>query len=119
MNKLLQTFAAHILLKTFEYYKVIFNFLVIVKVRTVYAGSISVQMLLPDRLPEVSSFKNLGRLCVQDCHSLKYLFCFITVRSFVQLKYLSVRKCKIMKEVLVIKEVGKEGRKKETTILFP
>jgi hypothetical protein len=55
-----------------------------------------------------SRFQNLRSLKVEGSGSLKYLLSSSTARVMEQLKYLSIKDCKVMEEVLLTEDLGEE-----------
>uniref|UniRef100_A0A2N9EFT6 AAA+ ATPase domain-containing protein n=1 Tax=Fagus sylvatica TaxID=28930 RepID=A0A2N9EFT6_FAGSY len=53
-------------------------------------------------------FQNLRSLKVEGSGSLKYLLSTSTARVMEQLKYLSIKDCKVMEEVLLTEDLGEE-----------
>ena len=53
-----------------------------------------------------SRFQNLLDLQVKGSNKIKYLLSFSSARSMVQLKYLRILKCEVMKEILVTENFG-------------
>ena len=63
------------------------------------------------------SFRNLQELTISKHNNIQYMFSFAMVESLIQLKKLSVLKCKAMEQI-VTKAVGEDGRLKNI-ISFP
>ncbi|GKV01641.1 hypothetical protein SLEP1_g14181 [Rubroshorea leprosula] len=61
-----------------------------------------------------SVVQSVEDLTLKGCTNLKYLFTSSTIKSFVDLKFLIIRDCTLMKEVIVT-----EGLVEEERILFP
>uniref|UniRef100_A0A2N9EHJ0 Uncharacterized protein n=1 Tax=Fagus sylvatica TaxID=28930 RepID=A0A2N9EHJ0_FAGSY len=55
-----------------------------------------------------SRFQNLRSLKVEGSGSLKYLLSSSTARVMEQLKYLSIKDCKVMEEILLTEDLGEE-----------
>ncbi|KAM7477905.1 hypothetical protein LguiA_026118 [Lonicera macranthoides] len=63
-------------------------------------------------------FPNVNELTVKGCDSMKYLFHSSTIKSLLQIKKLSVRKCKMM-EVLMREEEEVEAVRISKLVAFP
>ena len=72
--------------------------------------------LWADHLPSKTYMQNLKGLVVGNCHNLRFLFSSTSVRRLARLKELRIYECKVMEEVLDIKEAG-EGTLED--ISFP
>ncbi|XP_011007552.1 PREDICTED: uncharacterized protein LOC105113187 isoform X2 [Populus euphratica] len=81
--------------------------ILIPKLKKLELVSINVEKIWHGQLHRENTFpvQNLHRLYVDDCHSLKYLFSASMVKSLVQLKYLTVRNCKSMEEIISVEGV--------------
>ncbi|GKV01650.1 hypothetical protein SLEP1_g14188 [Rubroshorea leprosula] len=78
-------------------------------------SSLNMQQIFPKQLSTVSSVVQTVRLlALEGCTNLKYLFTSSTIKSFVALKFLIIRDCAMMKEVIVT-----EGLVEKESILFP
>ncbi|KAK4837718.1 hypothetical protein QYF36_007920 [Acer negundo] len=64
-----------------------------------------------DQLPAVSaSCQTLGKLIVEECNGLNFLFSYSMVKSLVQLRELVIRNCKSMERIINIEESAEEER---------
>jgi len=81
--------------------------ILIPKLKKLELVSINVEKIWHGQLHRENTFpvQNLQTLYVDDCHSLKYLFSPSMVKSLVQLKYLTVRNCKSMEEIISVEGV--------------
>ncbi|GLU09184.1 hypothetical protein SLE2022_260570 [Rubroshorea leprosula] len=78
-------------------------------------SSLNMQQIFPKQLSTMSSVvQSVEDLTLEGCTNLKYLFTSSTIKSFVALKFLIIRDCTMMKEVIVT-----EGLVEEERILFP
>ncbi|KAJ6854907.1 hypothetical protein NC651_039770 [Populus alba x Populus x berolinensis] len=79
--------------------------------------SINIDKLWNDQHPSISvSIKNLQRLVVNQCGSLKYLFPCSLVNILVQLKHLSITNCMSVEEIIAIGGLKEE---ETTSTVFP
>ncbi|XP_044477938.1 probable disease resistance protein At4g27220 isoform X2 [Mangifera indica] len=81
--------------------KVIFTNLMALKLTNISFGKIWESQL------SISSYQNLTQLILKRCDKMKYVFPFFIVKSLQQLKYLMIKKCKVL-EKIVEEEEGAE-----------
>ncbi|GKV51382.1 hypothetical protein SLEP1_g58045 [Rubroshorea leprosula] len=78
-------------------------------------SSMNMQQIFQKQLSTISSVvQSVGRLTLEGCTNLTYLFTSSMIKSFVTLQILIIRDCTMMKEVIVT-----EGLVEEERILFP
>ncbi|GLU09193.1 hypothetical protein SLE2022_260660 [Rubroshorea leprosula] len=78
-------------------------------------SSLNMQQIFPKQLSTMSSVvQSVELLNLEGCTNLKYLFTSSMIKSFVAPKFLIIRDCTMMKEVIVT-----EGLVEEERILFP
>ncbi|KAL5825165.1 hypothetical protein ACOSQ3_021228 [Xanthoceras sorbifolium] len=87
------------------------------KLETLEISKINVEKIWHNQLPTMSScVQNLTRLIVQGCANLEYLFSCSMVNSLLQLQYLEIYFCPVLKNIVVTEELREEGR---DTVAFP
>ncbi|CAK9177999.1 unnamed protein product [Ilex paraguariensis] len=68
---------------------------------------------------QTSSFSKLEKLEVESCNDLRHLIYPSMARALVHLRYLRIRNCQVMEEVVVKEEKKAKDERRKNEILFP
>ncbi|KAK5795718.1 hypothetical protein PVK06_036990 [Gossypium arboreum] len=89
---------------------------VIPNLKRLTLSSIDIHMLWHH--PSFSSLTHLCRLRVEGCHNLKYLFPSFLLKDLVLLRFLEIKDCNMMEQVIFTDGLGAEDHWRNHTILL-